>query len=234
MPYGLGAVLSHVVNGEERRIAYSSRTLAPAERNYSQLDKEGASVIFGIKKFHQYLFGRRFTIYTDHKPLLGLLRADKAIPQMASPRVQRWALFLSAYDYDLQYREGKKHANADGLSRLPLSNTVTYVPTPGDTILVMDNPDSTPVKAEDIARWTSDDTLLQSVITCLQTWWMDKCTLEDPYHNRRTELSLHNGCMLWGNHVLIPSQGRAKSLEELHEGHPGVVRMKSLARSYFW
>ena len=105
-PYGLGAVLSHIVDGKERPISYASRTLSPAERNYAQLDKEGAAVIFGLKKFHQYLYGQKFKIFTDHKPLLGLFKADKAVPTMALPRIQRWALLLAAYDYELVYREG--------------------------------------------------------------------------------------------------------------------------------
>lgn len=137
---------------------------------------------------------------------------------MASPRIQLWVIFLSAYEYDLQYREGKKHANADGLSRLPLSDTVTYVPSPGDTILVLEYLESTPVKSEDIAKWTSQDTLLQRVVTCMHTGWSEKCPVEDmrPYHNQRTELSLQNGCIFWGNRVIIPPVG-----------HPVMVRMKN-------
>ena len=99
--YGLGAVLSHVFTDEERPIAFASRTLNKAERNYSQIEKEALALIFGVKRFHKYLFGRRFTLVTDHKPLLSILGATSEVPSMAAARMQRWGIFLSAYQYDV-------------------------------------------------------------------------------------------------------------------------------------
>ena len=97
--YGVGAVISHTMeNGSQRPIAYASRTLAPAERNYAQIDKEALAIVYGVKKFHQYIYGRNVVIYTDHKPFFGLLGEDKPIPGTASPRMQRWALTLSGYE----------------------------------------------------------------------------------------------------------------------------------------
>ena len=117
----MGAVLSHQLEAEEQPIAFASHSLAPAEKNYSQLiDKEALAIVFGVKYFHQYLFGCSFMIKSDHKPLQHLLGEKKGILAMASSRVQRWALTLSAYDYRIQYVPGREHANADVLSHLPL------------------------------------------------------------------------------------------------------------------
>ena len=122
-PTGIGAVLSHQYPDGERPIAYASRSLAEAERNYSQLDREALALAFGVKKFHNYVCGREFTITTDHKPLLGLLGEGKPLPQLGSARMLRWALLMQGYKYKLTYKPGKTNQSADCLSRLPLQDT---------------------------------------------------------------------------------------------------------------
>ena len=119
--YGIGAVISHVYpDGSERPVAYASRTLSKSECNYAQLEKEALSLVFGVKKFHKFLYGREFTLYTDHKPLTAILGQKREIPPLAAARLQRWALIVAAYQYNIQYKPTKEHGNADGLSRLPL------------------------------------------------------------------------------------------------------------------
>ena len=82
-------------DGSERPIAFASRSLSPAEKNYAQLDKGGLAIIFGVKKFHHYLLRRHFTIQSDHKPLQHLFGKLRSVPPMASARIQRWTLTLA-------------------------------------------------------------------------------------------------------------------------------------------
>ena len=102
-PYGVSAVLSIILqDGSERPVTFASRSLAPAEKGYVQLDKEALSIVFGVKKFNQYLLGRRFTLISDHKLLQHLFAEDKPIPTLASARINRWAIIHGAYNYKVE------------------------------------------------------------------------------------------------------------------------------------
>ena len=215
----------------ERPVAYASRTLIVAEKNYSQLEKEGLAIIFGINKFHNYLYGRHFSIESDHQPLSYFFNEKKGTSLTASSRIQRWALTLSAY----QYKTGKSLCNTDALSRPPRPVTTNSDKLPGDLVHLIDHSSTTAVNAEAIKDWTSKDPVLSQVRRYVMVGWPDNVSTDlKPYQSRSTELSTLDGCVLWGARVIVPPQGRALVLDELHETHPGCTRMKALARSYIW
>ena len=112
---GLGAVLSQKDGKEEYVIAYASRTLSPAERNYAITEKECLAIIWAVKYFRPYLCGAQFTIITDHSALKWLLNSTS---ETANRRLERWKITLSEYSYNIEYRKGSIHANADALSRI--------------------------------------------------------------------------------------------------------------------
>ena len=223
-------------DGTERPIAYASRTLTDAEKRYSQIEKEGLAIVFSVKKFHSYLFGRSFTIESDHQPLSFLFGEKKGIPSLASARIQRWALTLSAYSYTIRHKPGRTLGNADALSRLPRSVTTSSDSTPADIIHLMEHLSTTSCTAAHIKEWTSKDPLLSQVYRYVMSGWPRSKLPEKfkPYQSRLNELSTQDGCLLWGSRVVIPPPGRSRVLEELHETHSGATKMKALARSYVW
>lgn len=169
-PYGIGAVLSHrFPNDLEAPIAFYSRTLSSAECKYSQIDREALVAVASIKRFHEYLYGRSFELVTDHKPLLGLLDGHCQTPLILSPRMSRWAVFLSAYSYTLVHRLGKLIPHADALSRCPLPAPVGD-PAPTLQILLVDEI-SLPVTATDIAAHSLRDQVLSKVLDWVTRGW---------------------------------------------------------------
>jgi len=188
-----------------------------------------------VKRFHHYLFGSKFQIRSDHKPLQHLFSEKRPIPQLASARIQRWALTLSAYDYTITYKLGEQHANADSLSRLPLTDTPAETPQPAELVFLMEALQSSPVTPHHIRQWTDRDPLLSNIREQILHGWQN--TEEEgmtPFHRRRDELSVQDGCVLWGSRVVVPKQGYAKVLDLLHQCHPGKTRMKRLARTVVW
>lgn len=116
----IGGVLSQIKDGNEQVIAYFSKSLSRPEQNYCVTRRELLAVVESVKHFHHYLYGRYFTIRTDHGALNWLMHFKNPEGQMA-----RWMEVLSVSDFAILHRPGKSHGNADGLPDVPVENAST-------------------------------------------------------------------------------------------------------------
>ncbi|XP_046397971.1 uncharacterized protein K02A2.6-like [Ischnura elegans] len=238
-PHGVGAVLSHVMpDGDEKPVAFASRVLKPVEKNYSHVDKESLAVIFGVQKFYMYLWGRNFTIITDSKPVVGIFNSErKQLPEVLSPRVLRWCLYLANFNYVIKHRPGSNHCNADFLSRLPIDQDGDdSFPDPAGILLLEEAPPSSALTASSIAEVTQRDPVLSIVLDCILRGrqFSSDPAVQTFLRGHGGSLSVTSGCLLRGDRVVIPAALRPSVLQLLHKAHQGIVRTKRVARSYAW
>ena len=134
--------------------------------------------MFGVKRFHSYLYGHPFTLISDHKPLLSLFNEVKAVPPQASARIQRWALTLATYAYTMAYRQSSDHGNADAMSRLPLPVPNSVPPAPAKVVLLMEGLGSAQVSASCVSREIERDPTLSRVQQFILSGWPE--VVRDP------------------------------------------------------
>lgn len=249
-PKGLSAILSQIEKNQvERPVAYVSRSLNSAEKQYSQIQKEATAIIFGVRKFHQYLYGRAepFVLRTDHKPLLSIFRPGKGIPEVSANRLQRYALFLSAYNYTIEFvssgnnsadflsRSMATTASAPDSDREPVLSTADCIDRASYVNFVWDSEQSF-ISLDNVRRATQSDSILAQSIQYTLTGWPAKITDKalKPYFDCRYELAVEKGCLVRGSKLIIPCELRQYVTNELHRGHLGITKMKAEARTRFW
>ncbi|XP_052566467.1 uncharacterized protein K02A2.6-like [Culex pipiens pallens] len=246
---GIGAVILHQFpDGSLKAVQHASRSLTPAERNYGQPEKEALALVYAVTKFHKYLLGRPFTLQTDHKPLLSIFGSKKGIPLHTANRLQRWPLTMLNYDFEIQHVSTNDFGCADMLSRLidrtiqPEEEYVVAALTLEEDLasIISDTIDKVPVSFAALQKATATNATLQAVVKYIRDGWpssAESVTNSEvlPYFRRRESLSLVDGCVMFHDRVVVPNQFRSQILRQFHRGHPGMVRMKAIARSFvYW
>ncbi|BHF83963.1 hypothetical protein SprV_0902711200 [Sparganum proliferum] len=241
--HGIGAVISHTFpDGSEKAIVHASRMPTPAEKNYGQVEEEALALVFAVKEVHKLLYGRRFTLLTDHKPFLSIFGFKKGVPVYSASRPQQWATILLGYDFTIRHCRTTDLGQADALSRLISNRQEPEEDTVMATISIEYDvrrqlPDAirgTPVTATDIRRTTEQDFVLRQGITYVQTCWPTTPLAGDlrQLFLRRASLSVVDPCRMFADRVVIPSSLRPAGLRQFHAVHPGTGRMKSIALSF--
>ena len=232
---GLGAVILQ----DSRPVMFASQALTGAEKNYQNLERECLAMIWGMEKFHYFLYGKQFTLETDQKPLVSIYRKHMV---EISPRIQRLIVRSFPYQpFDVQYRKGMEIPLADALSRVtptPVEEDGIQLPIVAVNLITSNIPVSS-TEIELIHEETSKDptlTLLRHYIH--MGWPIDHRMLPQELHtfwNYREDLSMENGLITKGARLLIPSTLRRKVLEQIHDGHLGIEKCMLKARdSVFW
>ena len=160
--YGIGAVLSQLHDGQEKVIAYASRHLTKTERTWFTAEKEALTMVWAVEQFYPYLYGRKFTLLTDHQPLKWLKSLKNP-----KPRLARWIITLQEYEFDVEYRPGKNHGNADASSRIPLEQRNT------EKVPIMSVADAPTRSTDNLVALQQEDPDIKQILI----WKEDGCKL---------------------------------------------------------
>ena len=235
--YGLGAVLLQVKDGQEFPVAFASKTLCDAERNYSVGEKEALACVWACEKWFTYVWGRRFTLRTDHQSLCTLLATRGTNRQ--SMRIARWSARLMRFNFAVEYCRGSQNYTADALSRLPVREQVPVQDCDEEIVIQSVNAlfASSVISKADLQRATAEDSTLTTIMTYVASGWPSKNAIPasvQPFYKLRDELSVVDGCLMRGERCVIPAQLHNKLISAAHAAHQGIVRTKQRLRELFW
>ena len=225
---GLGATLIQ----DKGPVEYRSKLLTETETCYSNIEREVLAVVHGLEKFHYYAYGRPVVVETDHKPLEAIFK--KHLSNLP-PRSARMMLRIQKYDITIKYAPGKDIPLADALSRLS--------PCRGGTIGGLDvsihelhmHLNASPTKVQQIKEETAKDETLHSLHAIITQGWPEKqadCPAHlHAYWNYRDELTVSDGLVVKGTHIVIPESLQFEVLKQLHYAHQGTEKCKLRAKS---
>ena len=238
--YGLGGVLMQKVDDIWKPVFYASRAMTSTEQRYAQVEKEALAMTWSCEKFSDFLIGMQdFTIETDHKPLLALMKT-KQLDEL-TPRIQRFRMRMMRFSYHIVFTAGKNLATADALSRAPTSQpgreeekkedeTRVYVRS------VMECLPATDQRLEEVRREQELDEICRNVKEfVLRDHWPETAKKEySSYYFERHSFSVVDNILLYAGRLVIPSVLRKEMLDRLHQGHQGIVKTRGFARSTVW
>lgn len=241
--YGLGGVLTQKqTDGEWKPVVFISRSLSKAESRYAQIEKEALAVTWACERLRGYVSGLDFTIRTDHKPLITLLKS-RALDDLP-PRIIRFRLRLLRFNFNIIHVPGKNLITADALSRAPLPTAATEAEQDLERECkayldsIVESLPATPTKLEQIkSAQTSDNTCKRLSRYIANGWPGHRRDVHEqllPYWPNRSVLHEGRGLLMKGERLIIPECMRTDILQRLHQGHQGINKCLARARESVW
>lgn len=227
---GLGSCLKQ----EGNLLSFGSRSLTPTEIDYAQIEKEMLAIYFGTQKYDRYIYGRKVTVHTDHKPLVSIM--TKEIGKINSSRLKRIRMKLLKYDLDVKYVPGKYLHVSDHLSRSYLKDETGKLNNSLDHVVHSVNVSEE--KLKEFRKFTQEDNLLIELSKLYFNGWPnDKSKLTDAlkyYWKFKDNLYVDDGIVFIDENIFVPIQLRKSMLKLLHESHFGITKTKKRAKSLFY
>ena len=233
-PVGVSAILSQCTSGsnDHKVIAYASRSLSAVESRYSQTEKEALSIVWAVEHFHIFLYGKEFTLITDHKPLEIIYGNSSS---KTSARIERWVLRLQPYTFLVKYKPGSENA-ADYLSRHVTDALYHKQEKYTEEYISFITENSVPkaMTIEEIVSATNNDRTLQCVRAAIRAGTWDSPALERFRHVKEELTVGTQNIVLRGHRIVIPVSLQQRAIDIAHEQHQGISRTKSLLREKIW
>ena len=230
--YGLGAVLIQ----DKKPCAYASKSMTETQRRYAQIEKELLAIYFGVTRFHQFVCGRKFTVETDHKPLIAIFKKSL---NSCPTRLQRMLLSLQNYDIHLVYRPGKELIIADNLSRAPLRDEFhNNLDLESQICVVSKKIDIEETKLRLLVNDCDKDDELKVVKQFIKDGWPTKSKNVPnniiPYYNLKSFIVEYNNLIYLNDRLVVPKSWRNKMLALIHCGHLGITKNIQRAKHYLY
>ena len=238
---GYGAVLLQrkSPNDDFRPVYFASKSLTPAEQNYSIIEKEAGAIVFACTKFEKFVLGMdNLKIETDQKPLVNLL-GKKPINNLP-PRIVRFRIALMRFAFTISHVPGKEMYLSDCLSRASIkdnTSTVLHKECEAYVNALLSNLPCTDRRLEQIKQTQHDDEICVKVMQYTQDGWPNRHELPavlQPFHQFREDFSVCNGILMKNDRLVIPTCMRLEILDLLHVGHMGIERCRQRARVSVW
>ena len=239
--YGLGAVLLQQHQPAVwKPVAYASRSMTETEQRYSQIEKESLALVWACEKFSDYVIGKSIQLETDHKPLVPLL-GTMSLDRLP-PRILRFRLRLTRFDYKISHVPGKLLYTADTLSRAPVTPAgendkneesatesfveafISYLPANEDRL-------------DAYRRAQQEDPICSEVMTYVMQGWPTRNKIKGDlarYWTERGELSTHDNLLLYGSRIVVPKKLQRETLQKIHQGHQGIQKCRQRVLSSVW